>query len=311
MGYERNLVLVHTLHLQARSDFEAVQAKLATAAPDIEVFVVNNDARQSVTRREASSRPSLIFSPVPLRKFRPLRGKVYAGHVHSKHDQVVRLNAVGVRSPDAMLLQKDTHLDPATWGPFTVLKPNAGSGGKGVSLQRTVDVRWIDPMSWPKDDPRHGVTLIAQRFIDTGTHTTCHRVTTVFGRPISSTTSRWLEPRPFLLDPTVPLPGDQPIAANHGERTVTLNFDTDILEFGSRVAAVYPETPVLGVDVVREAASGDFYALEVNAGGYVWHHSSNAGIAMQKLRGIDLATQFGAMDIVADALVEVTRREAA
>ena len=55
-GCERNLVLVQTPNLQARSDFETVKAKLADWAPDIEVFIVNNDARQSVTRRQAAGR---------------------------------------------------------------------------------------------------------------------------------------------------------------------------------------------------------------------------------------------------------------
>jgi hypothetical protein len=219
-----------------------------------------------------------------------------------------RLVAGNIRTPEALILRRDTKLDPSTWGLFTVLKPDTGTmSGDGVSLQRTADTRWIDPLSWPKDDPRYSREMVAQRFIDTGPHTTCHRVTTLFGRVLWATTSRWINPRTFALDETLT---EQPIAANHGERTVTLNYDKDILAFGSSVAPAFPEIPVLGVDVIRDANTGELYALEVNAGGATWHTSSGTGIAMQARNNIDVVAQFGAISVAADALIDVTRREA-
>ena len=50
--------------------------------------------------------------------------------------------------------------------------------------------------------------------------------------------------------------------------------------------------------------------LEVNASGLTWHISSNYGIGLQRKYGVDLNSQFGALDIIADALVDITRREA-
>jgi hypothetical protein len=114
----------------------------------------------------------------------------------------------------------------------------------------------------------------------------------------------------LVLDPDGTEPFEYPIAANHGERTVTLNYDPEILAFGASTAAAFPDVPVLGVDVIRDAATGLLYALEVNAGGLTWHTSSNLGIALQRDRRIDLVAQFGAREIVADALIEKTRAEA-
>ena len=90
---DRNLVLVHTPRLQARSDFETIRLKLTERAPDIEVIIVENGQRHSVTRRQASRRPTLVFSPVALREFRPLRGKIYAGRRQSNRGLISALTA--------------------------------------------------------------------------------------------------------------------------------------------------------------------------------------------------------------------------
>jgi hypothetical protein len=309
VSVERNLVMVRTEQLQSREEFEAIASLVEERAPDIEVFIVNNSARNSVLRRWAERLPLLVFSPVPLRKFAPRRGKLYAGVNYRKMNEVERLTAAGIRVPECTILGPDTRLDPATWGPFTVLKPSRGMGGNGVRLTRTRDVRWVDPQTLPADDPLR-IPQIAQRFVDTGPHTVCHKVTVFFGRPIWSTTSRQVAARTLVLDPDGAEPFEYPIAANHGERTVTLNYDPEILAFGASTAAAFPDVPVLGVDVIRDAETGLLYALEVNAGGLTWHTSSNLGIVLQRDRKIDLVTQFGAREIVADALIERTRAEA-
>jgi len=308
--YQRNLVIVHSVGLQARSDFESVQETMAVRAPDIEVFIVNNRAPHSVTRRQAARRPTLVFSPVALHEFRPLRGKVYAGRWHTKMEEIRRLAEAGVNVPEAVMLEPETKLEPEAWGPFTVVKPNLGRQGAGIRLHRTRDVRWADPQSWPRDDPRFGVPLVAQKFVDTGPFSESHRVMTVFGRAIYSIMSRSSDARPFDLDALGDDRLDQPVASNSGERTLELNFERDVIDFGKEVARAFPEIPVLGVDIVREQATGRLYALEVNARGMTWHISSNYGLVHQRKYGLDLHGQFGAIDVLADALIDVTRREA-
>ena len=304
---ERNLVIVHTPRKQALEDFLAVKAVMAERAPDIEVIIVENGQRHSVTRRRASERPTLIFSPVALRTFRPMRGKVYADRRHTKSAEQARLAAGGVPVPRSALLTPDLVLDE-TWGDFVVIKPDSFSlQGRGVRLVRRSDVRWTDPESLPAADPQHGRPLRVESFIDTGAHAESHRVMTVFGRPVYCLTSHALEARP-QLDPGAPV--DLPIASNAGERTLALNFDRDIIALGCRAAAVFPEIPVLGVDVIREAATGKLFVLEVNTGVHTWHISSTYFAPYREKFGLDLHAQFGAIDVIADALIEVTRREA-
>lgn len=310
MNYERNLVLVHTPRMQARSDFDSIKAKMARAAQDIEVFIVSNAARQSVSRREAASRPALIFSPMPLKEFQPLRGKVYAGNPYTKFEEISRLKAAGIRVPESVILTPDTRLDPATWGPFTVLKPNKGIQGKSVRLVRTRDARWVDPQSWPAHDIRHGVDLVAQRFIDTGPYTQHFRVMTVFGQPVYSSTTRWQEPRP-AFDANGSEPLDFGISAQASDsRKLTLSYDSDAILYASKAARAFPEIPALGIDLIREEATGDLYVVEVNADGFTWHISSNFGRYVERKHGVNLEGQFGGLNIIADALIKVTRREA-
>jgi hypothetical protein len=48
------------------------------------VRIGNNEAANSVTRRWQVSRPSLVFSPIPLLAYQPRGGTVYAGRALSK-----------------------------------------------------------------------------------------------------------------------------------------------------------------------------------------------------------------------------------
>lgn len=308
MAYERNLVLVHSPRLQARSDFETIQAKLAARAPDIEVFIVANNIPNSTTRRQAASRPALVISPVPLWSFAPRRGKILAGKRIPKWQEIERLMAAGVPVPRSVLLRPGTTFDPGEWGPFMVVKPVRGMQGSGVRLRRTRDVRWVDPFSVPAGDAHHGVDLIAQQFVDTGLHTAHTRVMTVLGRTVYSTRTRWIAPRTFGLDPDGDEPVDAIVASNTGERTVTLAYDEEILALAERVAGVFPEVPALGVDIVRDARDHQLYALEVNAGGTTWHISSDYGLQVQKARGIDMMNQFDALEVIAGAMIDATRQ---
>jgi hypothetical protein len=306
-SFKRNLIIVHTPPRQALADFEAIAALIAERAPEIEVFIVRNGGRHSVTRRRAAERPSLVFSPMPIEGFRPLRGKIYMSRRMSKFEENRRLAGAGVRVPEAIVLRPETVLD-RSWGSYTVVKPNTfGRAGQGVRLMRTCDVRWVDPHAWPRNDPRYGRERLAQRFIDTGPFAVSHRVMTVFGRPIYSITTQSLTERP-PIDPGVAF--DIPIASNHGERALKMDDDREVVDFALGAATAFPELPVLGIDIVREAGTGKLYVLEVNTGGGTWHISSRYAEAQRRDFNLDLYGQFDAINTITDALIEVTRREA-
>lgn len=224
----------------------------------------------------------------------------------TKLEEIELMTAAGFAVPEARLITPETRLDEVEWGPFTVIKPNRGIRGRGVRLVRTRDVRWTDTTALPKEDPRHGQQLLAQRFVDTGPHVTCNRVMTVLGRPIYCMNSRAVEKRPELdLKGSDPL--DVAVAANDTARKMTLSNDSEIIELATSLHAALPHLPVMGVDIIREHDTGRLFLLEFNSHGLVWHLSSKVGTLHQRDNGIDYYGQFNALGTVADALIEATR----
>ena len=299
MAAERNLIMVHTPVKQALTDFTAVAERMALRAPDIETFIVTNGLRLPITRRRAARRPTVVFSPMPIRGFEAARGAVFQAQRLSKLEQYDGLIAAAVPTPVSQLVEPGASLDPEEWGPMVVVKPLRGNQGRGVVLVRTIDV--ATGLKTP---------ALAQRFIDTGTFAESHRVMVVFGRAIYSITSRSLVPRRHV-DPREAVV--VPIASNAGgsdSRTLMLSFDNEVITLGRRAAAAFPQVPVLGVDIVRDVVTGGLWVLEVNPGGSTWHISSDYAAPQREKFGLDLHAQFGALDIIADALIDVTRREA-
>jgi hypothetical protein len=306
--FQRNLIIVHTPRRQALSDFVAIKAMLAERAPDIEVFIAENGARNKAIRDAAATRPTVIFSPMGILEFVPVRGKVFGGQpTMTKSEQMRRLGDAGVKVPKTVVLHPGLVLDGAIWGPVVVVKPEIGKRGEGVHLASTEEARWVDLLSWPLDDPRGGQALVAQQFINTGAQATSFRVMTVFGRPVYSVRTTQLASAPSLDAATL---SALPIASNAGRRTIELNFDTAVIDLARETWRAIPEVPVHGVDIVREARTGSLFVLEVNPSGRTWHISSDYGVPHQREFGIDYAAQFGALDVIADALIDATRREA-
>src|SRR5258708_33420226 len=144
----RNLLLVHEPYVQDRTDLEAIAREVSRLAPDIEAFVASNDIPSSATRKLAARRPTLVYSPTELRSFQPLRGKIYAGALITKDEQVRRLAEAGVAVPDFALLTGDFELDPDRFGPIVMIKPiGFTSHGRGIEMVQTVALKgssWRD-----------------------------------------------------------------------------------------------------------------------------------------------------------------------
>lgn len=309
--YTRNLVICQYQELQALSDFVTIRNMMVGRAPDIEVFIVA--APRIVPAefwRQAAARPTLFFSPSSRSTIDPeARGARLISVPMTKLEEIEVLASAGATIPETRQIIPGTRLDDGGWGPFTVVKPNRGKHGRGVRLMRTRDVRWIDTAALPKDDPRHGDDLLAQRFVDTGPFLTCYRVFTVLGRPVYCLRSTALAKRPELdVDGANAL--EIPVAPNGMRSKIELADDGDVIELAASVHAKLPHLPVMGMDIVRETGTGRLFVLEYNSDGAVWHLSSNYFLQHQHDFALDLYGQFNALDRIADALVEATRKYA-
>lgn len=305
-----NLIIFHTPRRQQLSDFTAIRERLGVTAADIEVHIVSPEIPMPPDFwRKAAERPTVLFSPMPRSIDPRIRGVRLVAQRFSKFEEARMLAQAGLPVPYTRKILPDTVLDERQWGPFTVVKPNMGYRGRGLRLMRTRDVRWIDTKLLPADDPRHDKNLIAQQFIDTGPYAACCRVMTVLGRPIYAMRSTAVEPVPPLaLLPDAPVAIE--IAANGVERRMELIDDPDVIALAKKVHGKLTHTPVMGIDIIRDQASGQLVVLEMNSGGWTWHLSSDHGRRHQADHGMDYYGQFGALDVIADALARFTRRKA-
>jgi hypothetical protein len=297
-----NLIIIHVPGRQEVSDFVAVKKKMAVRAPDIAVYIVTADTPvPHGFWNKMAELPTVIFSPMPVAIPPPVRGARLIVKPTPKFKEFQLLANAGFAVPRTQAITAEAVFEELVWGPFLVIKPDKGYGGAGVRLVRTRDVK-----SAVADT---GKQFIAQEFVNTGPFISCHRVFTVLGRVVYSITSTALERLPSL-DVSGSDPISIPVAANGVARRIELCRDRDIIDLGEAVYRKLNHTPVMGIDIIRHHDSGRLYVLELNSGGMTWHLSSELGRHQQQERGLDYYKQFGALDIITDALIEATRKHA-
>jgi hypothetical protein len=315
MTVESNLIIVHTRGYQDIEDFLEIARNVQELAPDIEVFIASNDIPSSVTRRRASKRPTLIFSPGNLLEFRPLRGKIYAGSAIPKLEQLARFSAAGLPVPASAEITPEVVLPETTFGPCVVVKPgfSQASHGHHMMLTPREAVRFQPREAYAEDHPGRYGPMFAQRFIDTGPFVNHHRVLTLFGKPLLAFKTISQAARPPLESPDDVL---SKIAVKARRRDGPLarefTWDADILELARRTYSALPEIALQGVDIIREEKSGKLYVLEANPGGNTWIFSKgDMTTRLKTALGVErLTDQFDAFRTAAKVLIERTRAEA-
>ena len=316
----RHLVLVNQPGWQAIEDLYQIAAKVSWIDPTIRSFVVAADINNSVSRRAAATKPTLVVSFGPMGKFKPSRGKVYQGHTIAKFEQLRRLSAAGVPVPRTAYLTPEINLDPKLWGEFVILKPSdiaSSSHGLGIQVIRTSRVRYKAPQEYPSDHPGRRGPMIIQQFVNTGPQLEGFRVLTLFGQPLYCVRSLAQTPRVDLAaadDATIETSPITIQALSYEDRSRTYLYDADVIAAARGAAQAIPEVPLQGCDVMRDHRSGRVFVLELNPGGNTWHFSSNYYADTRRRDTPEMnrerAEQLDALNSAAHVLVERTRSEA-
>ena len=289
-------------------------------APDIEVFVIPSTEIGLPVRKAAASRPTLVFSIGPLVNFRPKRGKIYCGQVIPKTEQMQRLQRAGIPVPRWTEIKKGIKLDPEEWGPQVVVKP-AGSeawGGHGVQYVKTKGVRYIPKSRFPANHIGRREVLIAQKLVYTGMCPCEYRVLCLFGQPLYAIRRNSKLPHPSPADQYIlndkrdfiGFSGLKKFGFSDDVRTAILIEDADILSLARQAFSAHSNAPLQGVDIVKEAGSGELYVLEINPRGFTWHFESGVGLKHSTIQGIRREDQMDGFSVAADVLIERTRAEA-
>jgi hypothetical protein len=314
------LILVNHEGWQKREDFEEIQDKVEARAPEIDVQIVKADQLADTLDDRVWQRPCLVVSFGPLTTFQPKRGSIYCGTFIPKFEQLTRLSHSGIPVPLSAPLVFGKQLDKRIWGPHVVLKPTTpGFMSHGaVFLMRTERASELAEVIFPLGHPVRKLPVLVQRFVDTGAWPSYYRVLTLFGEPLYCRKAYTPKPRPPLDAPDEVLLKAQ--IATNVESSARIQHqaanDPDVLNLAQRAYAAMPGIPLQGVDIIREAATGRLFVLEINAGGNTWHFSSTRTEERRKshpeeyLSREERITQFGAWDVAARVLIQRTRSQA-
>lgn len=309
-GGPLHLVLVHSPGWQDMADFHKIARHVEQLAPEIRVYIVANNSKNVVTRKQAATNPTLIVSPLALKTFRPLRGRVFAGTAMSKLEEMRRLRDAGLPVPDFEEIRPGLSLSQERFGPLTIVKPSYAfaSWGQDLKLTPTAEVRYQPPESFPEWHHGRKAPMIAQTFINTGRAMSC-RVLTLFGEPIFTYCRQ--STRPVNLDGRDGGYASEDYLPMPETSTASIVKDPDMLALARAAYAAIPEAPLQGCDILRDAA-GALHILEVNPGGGTWAFSnSNTQGYRDRLGVADLTEAFDAFRACARVLVDKTRRMAA
>jgi hypothetical protein len=312
----RNLLILQEEPSQDPSDWIAVKQRIERDAPDIEVRIADVRQRNPVTARWQVKRPSLVFSPLFLFDYVPRGGTIFCGQFLAKDEQLRRLSAAGILTPQTAMLSPASSFDVETWGEYVVVKPNNANSGHGVKLVRTIDVapRYHELIAIAKEHRLIDDRILVQRFVDHSEdgYPTEYRVMTVLGRAIYCSRNQWANLRAPLAEIAAdPLGVIASNTAQLGGHVRAICNDPEIISLAERAHEAFPECAVLGVDIIRDKHSGRLYVLEVNPHGAVWHLSSPLAKTFDPQHLRDRYAQFNALDRVAGLLIEKTRTHAA
>jgi hypothetical protein len=284
------LLLVTNPAANSPADFEQLAEWIAELDPDLAVHVVS-DVSGADLAADVPDLPTLTVSPGPLRSLRPRRGPVLQGQHVAKSAEYRALAAIGVPVPRWTRLLPGEIPALEQFGDYVVTKPEFGARGADLRIERRADARWTPPRTQLSEafggpfNPR-----LAQEFVYTGPWPHSYRVATLFGSALWSIRIEASHARQPLASRS-DFHGQSVVSSGHG-CSIALSNDADVIALAERASAALPLVPVLGVDVLRDADTGELFVVELNSLGYSWHFSSPSGIKFQAEFGFALDAQF-------------------
>jgi len=308
-----NLFLIAKRRQGHLDDFRQIASLIRQQTREVLPYVMAdriwNSARPSMVWR-----PSLVVSPLQLKRLRPVRGALCENRFLPKSEEYRKLEAAGIPVPKWALLSPSVSPDLSDFNEYVVQKPDCGGRGAEVRIKRRTRVRWKPPTN--SRALSSGVcNLVIQEFIYTGRWPSSYRVTTWFGQPLfawkvtASKSRRPLAERYGFRNGQSG--GGISICSSGSGCTFDLCYESDVLELAGRAHREFPDYPILGCDIVRDADDGQLYVIETNSCGHLWHFSSAIGRGIQHDNGIDFKSQFNGLQRAADVLVEETLQRAA
>jgi hypothetical protein len=287
-------------------DFEDIAQKIRAQATDVVVQVLTPDKLHKAAK-DTWNRPTLAICLTRIPKLSMTRGKIIMSRPISKLQQAEMMKIGGIPTPHVELYRFGMTFDEAIWGQHVVLKPQNlrfTSKGAGLEIIATEKLSGMREQDFPPDHFAHHNKMLVQRFIDTGPQPTWYRACTFIGEPL------------YIIKAVAKIQKDGAnVPKNFHSKGEIQSYEFEhyprIQAFARKVATCFANSPLLGCDILEEHGTGKLYALEVNAGGNVWHFSSPFN-AEDRRKNPEYNTQrlnqYNAFDVAAKALINATRR---
>ena len=304
-----NLLLVCKRRFHEHDDFTEIARLIRKIAPDVRPRLISDRFRNAL-KPYYWLRPTLAVSNEGLRRYRPLRGKMFHGRQMPKSQEYTALEKLDIPVPKWAIFSDGQAPDLSEFDKYVVRKPDMGACGAEVKIKRKGRIRKGRIYTEYEGES----DVMVQEFIYTGRWPVCYRVSTFFGHVLSAWRVEADQSRRPLAGPDAfagsPDAGGVSIASSGRGCTYTLTDEPEILELARKAHEAFPDIPLLGTDIIREVPSGKLYVLEVNSCGRTWHYSSKRGLSIQECSNFDIKEQFGALRIAANVLIEKAREHA-
>ncbi len=303
----KGLILVH--RAENSQDFAEIGRRMRKLDPSIAVLMVPDFMNPKMLPPSFTDLPILIIYLVnpPAYEFKVM--KKLAVRSLNKIEEYEHLKAHSIPCLPILIFQKGMQLDRNIFGDLVVMKPgNLTSTGKDINVVPTKLISELKQSDFPEGHLIHNDIYLIQRFVRTGSNPIHYRVSTFLGRVLYSTRSELNFPYP---DYNLPLSEllTRTVASNYREhRTIKLHKNEEVIKLALLVADSLSDVPLLGIDIIQDAETGEYFVIETNPGGNTWHFTSVAGRGMVSDLGgrNQLIRQNMAWDVAAEALVSKT-----
>jgi hypothetical protein len=241
--------------------------------------------------------PSLTVCLIDLPGFNP-PGKLIMSKAINKIKQYEIFKDNNIDTP--LTAMYDPNMDFSVFKGHVILKPYQSVL---QSVKENIFVLPIEQVA--KEKKIYEYPYIIQQFIDSGDYPSIYRAVVFLGEVLYK----------YKMSGTVKKLGDI-IPVDFNNKNVSPEVDTrvwdhnqEVYDFAKQISEAFPDIPLLGVDIIEEANTKKLYAIEVNAGGNVWHFATHSrSIKLHPHLAEKRLNQYGAFNVAADALINKTRK---
>jgi len=224
----------------------------------------------------------------------------------SKTQLLKALIQAGLPVPHSQPFSSNATPGQEQFGPYIAIKTTAPGTTRahGITVCKTADFAALKPEieSLYQHDIAEGYIPVLQQYVPTGPNP-CHtRVTTFLGSPVVCFTTTAMQP--FAPEKMSGLAQGEATSNFKEERARQLVEDEGFVDLARKVAAIFPETPVLSIDMVRCVETRKIYCLEANQGNLSVLSAPICDRLRHDLGASEVLAQFSAYDTMARRIVE-------